>query len=198
MFCLELNTDNDDQIVYVLRRGDPLPCREWPANGALWSGLLPPIHVLVWTPFTCFGFGLKTDFHHPHSCDNGKLAPPVPSIDSTFLVIALQSPYFESAFIQASGLGFRIGGGAPATYCPDQVAQLGACPAGTETVWTCSAGYCGLVHHSKSVHLAIANDCRPSRCPGASKSTSAPTAPSAIPKPTPPMLHLDPNFPDSR
>ena len=96
----------------------------------------------------------QTNVHYLHSCDNGRLAPPAPSIDGTFLVIALQSPYFDSAFVQASGLAFRIGGDPPATYCPDEVAQLGDCPPGTETVWTCASGYCGLVYLSDSANFA--------------------------------------------
>ena len=103
----------------------------------------------------------KLIFHHLHSCNNGKLAPPVPSEDGTFLVMSLQSPHLDSEFIQASGLAFRIGGGPPATYCPARVGS--ACPAGEETVWTCSSGYCGLVCYYKSGYLAlslISVDCR--------------------------------------
>ena len=142
----------------------------------------------------------QTDIHNLHSCDNGVLAPPAPSIDGTFLVIALQSPYFDSAFVQASGLAFRIGGDPPATYCPDEVAQLGDCPPGTETVWTCADGYCVLVCPSESVNfgLSLMSVRRMSRSLEVSRSTSAPTARSATPKHTQPTLPQDRNTLDSR
>lgn len=76
-----------------------------------------------------------------HSCDNGKLAPPVASKTGTFKVAVVFSAT-EIVDLQANGLVFRVGG-SPATYCPSNIA---ACPASvSETVWTCADGLCDLV-----------------------------------------------------
>ncbi|KAM0803759.1 hypothetical protein BDR22DRAFT_818450 [Usnea florida] len=79
-----------------------------------------------------------------YSCNNGKLAPPLPSSTENVQLIVLKSPYFDSELVKADGLVFRIGGGPPATYCPDEVSQVSQCPPGSETDFTCDSGYCSL------------------------------------------------------
>ena len=106
-----------------------------------------------------------------------------PSQNGTFLVVALESGYFSSAFVQAAGLVFRIGGGAPETYCPDFVAQSVGCPPGQETVWTCASGFCDLVCCSDFLlshltinpqFLAFANSCQTVEVPGGQQIYVAP------------------------
>jgi hypothetical protein len=51
-----------------------------------------------------------------------------------FTLLAYNPQKFAGSTVEACGRGFNIQLRGPCTYCPDNVAKQGLCPAGTETV----------------------------------------------------------------
>ena len=136
----------------MLPRRPALPSLERSGNEALRTGLLLRQHVLVRN--ICFFVSLL-DFaannHLLNSCNNGKLAPPTPEPTTTFRVLVeIESTKSPGSSVEANGFVFRIGG-SPSTYCPSNV---GTCPAGTETIFSCLSGYCNLVSCFTSLSLS--------------------------------------------